>query len=134
MHEHVAHGISCPVVSGMFKEFFGLRVYTAEIWRFKAMMAKYTDRLTSDCSTRMLSGEVLQIDETEVRLRTGTGYCLGFHDFRGSRVYVPTHERGDFCTTCSRTSTAFWFPTSTAGLRLARMPATKSASSTSCET
>src|SRR5262249_5406217 len=30
MQEHVAYGISCPVVSKMFKEFFGLRVYPAE--------------------------------------------------------------------------------------------------------
>ena len=29
------------MVSEMIKEFFGLGVYTAEIWRFKAMMAKY---------------------------------------------------------------------------------------------
>jgi len=96
MHEHVAHGISCPVVSGMFKDFFGLRVYTAEIWRFKAMMAEYYRTSYKRLLDKILSGEVLQIDETEVRLRTGTGYVWVFTTSEEvAYMYRPTRE-GDF--------------------------------------
>ncbi|MCA1693416.1 MAG: TM0106 family RecB-like putative nuclease, partial [Actinobacteria bacterium] len=78
MHEHVAHRISCPMVSGMFKEFFGLTVYQQEIERFKAMMARYYQSCYKRLLGKILSGEILQIDETEVRLRTGTGYVWVF--------------------------------------------------------
>jgi hypothetical protein len=96
MHEHVAHGISCPVVSGMFKDFFGLSVYTAEIWRFKAMMSKHYRRVYKRLLDKILSGDVLQIDETEVRLRTGTGYVWVFTTSEEVvYMYRPTRE-GDF--------------------------------------
>jgi hypothetical protein len=96
MHEHVSHRISCPIVSDMFKELFGLTVYQQEIDRFKAMMARYYQPCYKRLLDRILSGKVLQIDETEVRLRTGIGYVWVFATAE-EVVYMfrPTRE-GDF--------------------------------------
>jgi predicted RecB family nuclease len=96
MHEHVAHGISCPVVSEMFKEFFGLGVCTAEIWRFKAMMAKYYRLTYKRLLDKILSGGVLHIDETEVRLRTGTGYVWVFTTSEVVVYMYRSTREGDF--------------------------------------
>jgi predicted RecB family nuclease len=96
MHEHVAHRISCPMVSGMFKEFFDLTVYQQEIERFKAMMARYYQSCYKRLLGKILSGEVLHVDETEVRLRTGTGYVWVFTTSEEvAYMYRPTRE-GDF--------------------------------------
>jgi hypothetical protein len=80
----------------MLKEFFGLAVYTAEIWRIKGMMAKYYQPTYKRILDKILSGEVLQIDETEIRLRTGTAYVWVFTTSE-EVVYMlrPTRE-GDF--------------------------------------
>jgi predicted RecB family nuclease len=96
MHEHVALRISCPVVSEMFKEFFSLRVYPAEIWRFKAMMARYYRPTYKRLLDKILSGGVLQIDETEVRLRTGTGYVWVFTTSEEVVYMYRSTREGDF--------------------------------------
>jgi hypothetical protein len=84
------------MVSGMFKEFFGLTVYQQEIERFKAMMARYYQACYKRLLGKILSGEVLHIDETEVRLRTGTGYVWVFTTSEEVvYIYRPTRE-GDF--------------------------------------
>jgi hypothetical protein len=96
IHEHVCYRISTPVVSEMFKELFGLTVYQQEIHRFKAMMAKRYQSCYKRLLGRILSGKVLQIDETEVRLRTGTGYVWVFTTAEEVvYIYRPTRE-GDF--------------------------------------
>jgi predicted RecB family nuclease len=96
MHEHVAHRISCPVVAEMFKDFFGLTVYQQEITRFKAMMALYYRPCYKRLLDKILSGAVLQVDETEVSLRTGKGYVWVFATSEEVvYMYRPTRE-GDF--------------------------------------
>jgi predicted RecB family nuclease len=96
MHEHVAHRISSPMVSEMFKEFFGLTVYVAEVGRFKEMMARYYQPCYKRLLAKILSGKVLHVDETEVRLRTGTGYVWVFTTSEEVvYMYRPTRE-GDF--------------------------------------
>jgi hypothetical protein len=80
----------------MFKEFFGLTVYEQEVRRFKSMMARYYRPCYKKLLDKILSGQVLHIDETEVRLRTGTGYVWVFTTSEEVvYMYRPTRE-GDF--------------------------------------
>jgi predicted RecB family nuclease len=96
MHEHVAHRLSSSSVSEMFKEFFGLTIHEQEITRFKPMMARYYRPCYKRLLRKILTGEVLHIDETEVRLRTGTGYVWVFTTAEEVvYMYRPTRE-GDF--------------------------------------
>jgi len=78
IYEHVSHRIGCPVVSEMIKEFFGLTVYPATVTRFIAIMARYYQSCQRNLLRRILSSGVLQIDETEVKLRNGKGYVWVF--------------------------------------------------------
>jgi Transposase IS66 family len=96
IHEHVAHRISSPIVAEMFKDFFGLTVYQQEILRFKAMMARYYRPCYKKLLHKILSGDLLHVDETEVRLRTGKGYVWVFTTSE-EVIYMfrPTRE-GDF--------------------------------------
>ena len=60
------------------------------------MMARYYRPCYKRLLDKILSGEVLQIDETEVRLRTGTGYVWVFTTSEEVvYMYRPTRE-GDF--------------------------------------
>src|SRR5262249_16397750 len=96
MHEYVAHRLSSSTVSEMFKEFFGLTIHEQEITRFKPMMARYYRPFYKRLLGKLLKGEVLHIDETEVRLRTGTGYVWVFTTSEEVvYLYRPTRE-GDF--------------------------------------
>lgn len=78
MHAHIAHRIGCPIVSEMLKDFFGLTVYPQEITRFRSMMARYYESCCRRLLQKMLAGNILQVDETEVKLRNGKAYVWVF--------------------------------------------------------
>ena len=93
MHEHIAHRIGGPMVSDMIKEFFGLTVYPAEVVRFRTMLAKYYDGCYKRLLATILSSDVLQVDETEVKLRGGKGYVWVFTTSEEVvYMYRPTRE------------------------------------------
>ena len=78
MYEHIAHRIGCPIVSDMLKDFFGLTVHQAEIWRFRSMMARYYESCCKNMLKKMICGRILQVDETEVKLRRAKAYVWVF--------------------------------------------------------
>ena len=96
MYEHVAHRLSCPTLKEMLKEFFSLSVCQQELNRFKSMMARYYQSCSERLLAKILAGDVLHIDETEVKLRTGKAYVWVFATAE-EVVYIlrPTRE-GDF--------------------------------------
>jgi Transposase IS66 family len=96
MYEHVAHRVSYNTLVELFQEFFGLSVSPPEIHAFKAIMARYYSPLYKKLLRKILSSEVLYVDETEVRLRTGKGYVWVFATAEEVvYMYRPTRE-GDF--------------------------------------
>jgi predicted RecB family nuclease len=96
MYEHVAHRLGCPTLEEMLKEYFSLSVCAQELIRFKPMMARYYQPCSERLLAKILSGDVLHIDETEVKLRTGKAYVWVFAT-ADEVVYMlrPTRE-GDF--------------------------------------
>ena len=74
IHQAIAYRNSSAVVSEMVTEFFGLTVYPAEVTRFRSMMARYYKKSYELLMRKILLSDVIQIDETEVRLRNGKGY------------------------------------------------------------
>jgi hypothetical protein len=96
IYEHVAHRISCPMLTEMLREFFGLAICQQEVNLFKEMMAGYYQPCCKKMLAKMLSGPVLHVDETEVKLRTGKGYVWVFTTAEEVvYMYRPTRE-GDF--------------------------------------
>src|SRR5439155_14132624 len=74
MFEHVAHRISYEMLGEMLREFFGLAVCSPEVHMIKSLMARYYRPGYRRLLKKILSGPVLHIDETEVKLKTGKGY------------------------------------------------------------
>ena len=96
MHEHVAHRIGCPIVSKMAKDFFGLTLYPQEILRFRSMMARFYEPCYKKLLDIILSGGLLQIDETEVKLRNGKAYVWVFVTSEYVVYMHRTTREGDF--------------------------------------
>jgi predicted RecB family nuclease len=96
MYEHIVHRLSAHAVSDMMIDLFGLTVYPAEVTRFRPMMARYYESSYDALLATILSSHVIQIDETEVRLRATKGYVWVITTSEDVvYVYRPTRE-GDF--------------------------------------
>ena len=114
MYQHVAQRLSLPHIRTMFEEFFGLRRQDMRSSHVQiADGPSTTGPPTESLLKKILSGHLLHVDETEVKLQTGKGYVWVFTNLEEVvYMYRPTRE-GDFLKDCSRTSTASWYPTST---------------------
>src|SRR5262249_21684724 len=94
--EHVAHRISYSMVTEMLRECFGLTVYSHEFQMLGSLMAMYYRRGYKRLLAKILSGPVLHVDETQVKLRTGKGYVWVFANLEEVVfLYRPTRE-GEF--------------------------------------
>jgi len=80
----------------MLEEFFGLRVRQCELHLFKSLMVRYYKTTYQSLLKKILSGSLLHIDETEVKLQSGKGYVWVFTNLEEVVfMYRPTRE-GDF--------------------------------------
>jgi hypothetical protein len=96
MFEHVAHRISYEMLGEMVRESFGLAVCSPEVQMIKSLMARYYRPGYRRLLDKILSGPVLHIDETEVKLKTSKGYVWVFASLEDVVfLYRPTRE-GDF--------------------------------------
>ncbi len=96
MCQYVGRRISCTVLEDMFREFFGLAVCQQEINAFKSLLAGYYRPCYRRLLKKILSGAVLHVDETQVKLRGQTGYVWVFTTAEEVvYLYRPTRE-GDF--------------------------------------
>jgi hypothetical protein len=96
MYQHVFHGLSLAAVQSMLEEFFGLRVHGCEVHLIKTLMARYYRSTYRGLLRRLLSGPLLHIDETEVKLRNGKGFVWVLASLEEAvYLYRPTRE-GDF--------------------------------------
>jgi predicted RecB family nuclease len=93
IYQHVAHRMSNRTLQELFQEFFGLAVASPEIHEFKSVIARYYRPTYRNLLAKMVSGPLLHIDETEVKLRTGKGYVWVFTSLEEAvYMYRPTRE------------------------------------------
>jgi hypothetical protein len=96
MYQHVAHMLSLSTIETMFEDFFGLSISSPEIHMFKSLMAGYYRPTYERLLAKILSGGLLHIDETEVKLKKEKGYVWVFTSLEEVVfMYRPTRE-GDF--------------------------------------
>jgi Transposase IS66 family len=93
MYLHVAHQMSFGTLEEVFKEMFGITVADTDIMMFKNLVA-YTYQTTyRKLLERILTGQVVHIDETEVKLKAGKGYVWVFASLEEVfYMYRPTRE------------------------------------------
>jgi len=93
MFEHIAHRTSLRALEDKFREFFGLTVFASEVHVFKSMLARYYRVAYKRLLGKILSGKVLHVDETEVKLHAGKGYVWVFTNLEEVVfIYRPTRE------------------------------------------
>jgi len=94
-YQQITHRLGVKTLAGLFHETFGIRVNWWEFLDFRNLLARYYCNTYRRLLARILAGPVLHVDETEVKLRTGTGYVWVFADVE-TAVYVfrPTREGG----------------------------------------
>ncbi len=96
MYQHVVHQLSLGAIQSMLEEFFGIRVVNSEIHMFKSLMAQYYKATYDHLLAKILAGNLLHVDETEVKLQHGKGYVWVFTNLEEVVfIYRPTRE-GDF--------------------------------------
>jgi hypothetical protein len=96
MYQHVAHRLSLQTIGSMLEEFFGLRIHSSEMHDLKVLMARRYRPTYRGLLKKILAGNLLHIDETEVKLQTGKGYVWVFANLEEVvYLYRPTRE-GDF--------------------------------------
>jgi hypothetical protein len=96
MYQHISHQLSLRTLEELLREFFGLRIGKSEIHMFKLLMARYYQKTYRQLATKLFSGHVLHVDETEVKLKSGKGYVWTFaNQEEVVYMYRPTRE-GEF--------------------------------------
>jgi hypothetical protein len=96
MYHHVSHGVGFGTLEELVSDLFGLRVYKPEFKMLRSLMARYYRASYRQLLHKVLSGSVLHVDETEVKLRSGRKYVWVFANLEEVVfMYRPT-RKGDF--------------------------------------
>jgi predicted RecB family nuclease len=96
MFQHVAYRISMETLPKMAEEFFGIHIVRAEMLMFKAFMAEYYKTTYHKLLRKILSGHLLHVDETEVKLQQGKGYVWVFTNLEEVVYMFRPNREGDF--------------------------------------
>ena len=96
MFQHVAYRISLETLPKMAEEFFGIRIFRAEMLMFKSFMAEYYKTTYHTLLRNILSGPLLHVDETEVKLQQGKGYVWVFTNLEEVVYMFRPNREGDF--------------------------------------
>jgi transposase IS66 family protein len=95
-YQHITHRLGVKSLAALFYEIFGIRVNLCEFQIFRHLLVRRYRKTYNMLLTRLIAGPVLHIDETEVKLKDGSGYIWVFAS-ESAAVYIfrPTRE-GDF--------------------------------------
>jgi predicted RecB family nuclease len=74
MYQHVTHQVSFPKVDTMLREFFGIHMAQSYVHLMKAMLARFYRPTYRGILQRLLAGGMIHVDETELKLKSSSGY------------------------------------------------------------
>lgn len=96
IYQHVAHRISFEQIKEMFKEYFSLHVGSAELHMIKTLMANRYRSTYRRVLGKILCGNIIHIDETQINLQKGKGYVWVLTNWEEVvYLYRPT-RKGEF--------------------------------------
>ena len=96
VYHQITHRLGVKSLGAFFHDVFGIYVNASEFLAFRNLLARYYRRTYKSLLAKLLAGPVLHIDETEIKLRTGTGYIWVCAN-ADAAIYIfrPSRE-GDF--------------------------------------
>lgn len=96
MYLHVAHGLSFGTSKEIIDVFFNLPIQKSYVHRFKTAMAHYYEPTYRQLLEKLLSGPLLHVDETQVRLKGGKGYVWVFTNLEEVVFIFKPNREGEF--------------------------------------
>jgi len=95
-YQQITHRLGFKSLAALFYEIFGIRVYGREFLAFRYQLARRYRRTYNLLLADLIAGPVLHIDETEMKLKEGSGYVWVFAN-ASTAVYIfrPSRE-GNF--------------------------------------
>lgn len=95
MYFYIAHNLGFRVIPELMYELFGLTIFSQEIVAFRNLLAGMYRATSHQILSKLISGKVLHIDETEVHLKTGKVYVWVFASAEEVYyMYRPNREGG----------------------------------------
>ena len=76
MYQHVQHQISLPKLATLCEDFFHLRLTQAYVHMMKAIMVQYYRPTTRLSMQKLLAGNVIYVDETEITMCDGVMHSI----------------------------------------------------------
>ncbi|RWK54610.1 TM0106 family RecB-like putative nuclease [Mesorhizobium sp.] len=73
-YQHITHRLGVKSLGALFYEIFGIRVNWWEFLAFRHLLVRRYRKTFNMLLTQLITGPVLHIDETEVKLKDGSGY------------------------------------------------------------
>lgn len=93
VYQHIAHGMGFLRIADMLKEFFTLSISDMELHTVKSLMAEYYRATYRKMLSKLLAGNLLHVDETQVTLKVGKGYVWVFTNLEEVVfIFKPTRE------------------------------------------
>ncbi len=96
MYQHVAHGLSFGAVREMIEVLFDLPIERSYIGHFKTLMADYYEPTRERLLEKLLSGPLLHVDETLVKLKGSRGYVWVLTNLEEVVFLFRPNREGDF--------------------------------------
>lgn len=95
-YQHITHRLGVRSLAALFYETFGIRVNFWEFSDFRYLLVQKYRKTYNMLLAQLISGPVLHIDETEIKLKDGSGYVWVFAS-TSATIYIfrPSRE-GDF--------------------------------------
>jgi predicted RecB family nuclease len=95
-YQHITHRLGVKSLAALFYEIFGIRVNWWEFPTFRHLLVRRYRKTCQMLLTQLMAGPVLHIDETEVKLKDGSGYIWVFAS-ESAAVYIFRRSReGNF--------------------------------------
>ena len=95
-YQHITHRLGVKSLAALFYEIFGIRVNLWEFLAFRHLLVRRYRKTYDMLLAQLIAGPVLHMDETEVKLKDGSGYIWVFAN-ESATVYILRHSReGDF--------------------------------------
>jgi predicted RecB family nuclease len=96
VYQQITHRLGLKSLVALFHEIFGIRISSSEFPTFRHLLVRRYRKTHNALLASLIAGPVLHVDETELKLKNGSGYVWVFAN-ESAAIYIfrPSRE-GDF--------------------------------------
>jgi len=95
-YQHITHRLGVTSLAALFYETFGIRVNFWEFSDFRHLLVQKYRKTYNMLLAQLISGPVLHIDETEIKLKDGSGYVWVFASASATVYIFRSSREGNF--------------------------------------